>query len=95
MTVPVPLTADPTRLGHNGRCPATYLHGVCDCGLSALREAVAAGDPLAVLEAVGMGGTLVRTEWYWRVSTPPVGPPARDYLYRVVRPLPDAPEVSP
>ncbi len=67
----------------------------CTCGLSALREAVAAGDPLAVLEAVGMGGTLVRTERYWRVSTPPVGPPARDYLYRVVRPLPDAPEVSP
>lgn len=35
----------------------------CDCGLSALRDAVAAGD--------------------------------REPLYRVVRPLPDAPEVSP
>ena len=28
--------------------------GGCDCGLSALRDAVAAGDPLAVLDVLGM-----------------------------------------
>lgn len=103
MTVPVPLTADPTRWLHALNCYDTTIP--CWCGLSALREAVAAGDPLAVLDLLGMGGTLTEGEvmdhdgLVWRLEA------VSEYerrahhddrpLYRVVRPLPDTPEVSP
>ena len=126
---------DPTRLRHADGCPATFIGVVteateatkCRCGLSALREAVASGDPLAVLEVLGLGGTLERvgtadrpssTDRFWSLTGDEIAHPVRylsddvDYLddapldavdddrwtddvYRVVRPLPDAPEVSP
>lgn len=105
MTDPVPLTADPTRWDHAEACEVCddedcrVCPGLtsCSCGLSALREAVASGDPLAVLDVLGMGGTVVPTSG-WQTEIASDGLPSmfvRDDLYRVVRPLPDAPEVSP
>ena len=52
---------DPTRWRHPGWCYPTNTHP-CSCGLSAFREAVESGDPLAVLDVLGMGGTLEATD---------------------------------
>ena len=57
--MPVPLTADPTHWRHAEECPWLWT-AVCSCGLSAVRDAIAAGHRV-VIGPDGVEGRLIGT----------------------------------